>query len=106
MMGFWDWLKQEEDVLITLVILGIFLLGIHRHDCYYFHVLECEECHKRGLGFAICSGFCYNSTIDSDCFVKLEEDCKTNIPHGCNFIENEYIDGWCIPLTDWCYYIR
>ena len=98
----------ESKILLFLTGLPILivLLGIHRFDCYYFHVVECEDCHNQGLGFSVCSGWCHNSTdIANYCYVDLTENCKTNIAHGCNIASNERIDGWCIPFTEWCLYV-
>lgn len=87
-------------IFLTLLI----IFGIQRNDCYYFHVQECKDCHERNLGFAVCSGFCGNSTnIDNPCYVDLSEKCEDNIAHGCNLPENEYITGWCIPFTELCW---
>ena len=92
-------------LIVGLLILILILLGIHRNDCYYFHVQECKNCHEQGLGFSVCSGFCFNSTdMGNYCHVDLTEKCESNIAHGCNLPENEYIDGWCVPFTEWCLY--
>jgi len=105
-------------LIIGLLIPIFLLLGIHRNDCYDFHVWECEECHKQGGDFMVCSGFCIEPEKEaiiqvdenrlwvdpSPCRVGLNESCKDNVAHGCNLPENEYIDGWCIPLTKWCLY--
>jgi len=86
-----------------LIIFIFFILGIHRVDCYDMHVVECNDCHKSGLGFLVCSGFCSNVTTDSPCYIPLEKKCEDNIAHGCNVASNERINGWCIPLTNICW---
>jgi len=104
--------------IVSILIILIILSGIHRNDCYYFHVAECEDCHKQGGDFMVCSGFCIKPKSDpiiqkdnntlmvdpSPCRVNLNESCKDNIAHGCNLPENEYVDGWCFPFTELCWW--
>jgi len=100
---------MEKTQIISMgfgVLLVLFLfLGIHRNDCYYYHVWECNRCHEMGLGYFLCSGFCGNSSdVGNPCYVDISEKCEDKIPHGCVLPENEYIDGWCIPFTEVCWW--
>jgi len=96
---------EKCSAFISFLVVFFIFFGIHRNDCYDFHVWECNECHKHGLGYALCSGFCVNiSDIENPCYVDLIEKCEDEIPHGCNLPENEYIDGWCIPFTEICWW--
>ncbi len=98
--------KKDILILIVTIIIVVILVaeftnkGILRaKDCYDFHVQECLDCHSQNLGFAVCSGFCYNSTSDSPCFIGMEKNCETSISHGCNL---NYPPIVCVPFTDIC----
>jgi len=105
MMKVWGTLL---GILIATAVLALFPY-FHRHDCYDWHVYECEQCHKEGLGFLYCSGFCVNESETPmpakpyDCYVALNESCEEEVPHGCVLPENEYIDGICLGITDICW---
>jgi len=68
-----------------VIILGFIIPITKEEDWHCYHVWECEECHKQDLGFAICSGFCFDGYSNpKGCVVNLNESCKEKISHGSN----------------------
>ena len=91
-------IKTSFKIIIFSITITLFLFititlrlppWCWEHDSYDSYVDECHICHQQGMGYAICSGFCYpNMTRETCvCCVPLDESCEDNIAHGS-------ITGW------------
>jgi len=79
--------KKMKKIIYTIIGIAVFVLFMFPiqdfADCYDSYVAECKECHERGMAYALCSGFCFESdNISSGCETDLDKNCEDNIPHG------------------------
>jgi len=76
--------------ILGIIVLICFFPLFRTYDFYDYHVWECEEAHKAGADWALCSGFWYepsNQTpIVNDCLIQLSENCKQEVPHTNHFV--------------------
>ena len=89
--------KIIGSILLILFVFVFFIIPINKEiDFYEYHVWECEQAHKNGYSFAVCSGFWYDPEpwhIDDWGIVHPSENPRDNIMHGSNLGQTVEVYG-------------